>query len=175
MSFKLYTSRKDTVRFISSIDQCVQCETDDEVEAYAEYLRDLDPSRLTLTGDPVVFILRPLSWAAYELACRDAKGIAVKDLYTDEPTARELLRLSCEDVENWPIEWGDEKAKRGAFRFEYRRKVLAPEFAEDLPGAVCREAAKVLLDTLPINEPDQVDEDGNAPFAKGDSGESSGS
>jgi len=153
MGFKLFKSRRDRIKFISSVDEAVDVSTEQHRTAYANYLKTLDPSLLVLNGEPLTFTLRPLDVEVYEIACRDSRGVAIRDLYTDSVTARQLLRLSCEDVTEWPKEWGD---KEKAFRFEYGRKVLSPEFVCDLPPAVCREAAAVLLDTLPLPELDQA-------------------
>jgi len=138
MGFKLFTS------------------TEQHRAAYGSYLKTLDPSLLILTGDPLVFILRPLDIKAYEIAIRDARGVAVRNVYTDNVTARELLRLCCVDIENWPEEWGD---KEKAFRFEYGRTVLSADLACDLPPGVCREAAAVLLDTLPLPVVDTAEDE----------------
>ena len=157
MGFKLYASREDRIKFITSLDDAVVAETEEQRDAFKRYLDTGDETLLTLQGEPVRWQLRPLTMATWELACRDARGIAVKGIYTDLPTARELLRLSCEDADPWPAEWGK---KEDAFRFEYRRKVLSPQFAERIPPGVCLEAAKVLLDSLPL------DQEVTAPFGE---------
>lgn len=178
MGFKLLASREDVIEFVSSLDVAVDSDSEEGRKAYLNYLKTLDRSGLVLKGKPTVFRLRPLDWTTYELACRDARGTALRGIYTDLPTARELLRLSVEDVVPWPSEWGKED---DAFLYEYRRKVFAPKFIGKIPPGTCREAAKVLLDSMPIepDEPEKNDEENPdaVPFGKGsavESGSSSG-
>ena len=166
MAFKLYTSKTDQIRFISSLDNAVKVKTKRQVADYQKYLDNLDDTLLTLSGRPLVFLLRPLTWGVYEIACRDARGMAIKDLYTDAPTARELLRLSVESFENWPKEWGD---MEDVFSFEYKRKVLSAAWIANVPTGICSEAAKVLLDTLPLPEADAKEEDQTGPFPEKES------
>ena len=147
MAFKLFESRKDRIKFVTSLDDAVDTASPEGLKAYQEYLESGEYAHLILLGEPVVFSLRPLDIEAYEFACRDARGIALKDIYVDSPTCRELLRLSVEDITPWPEGWPE---KETCFRFEYRRKVLSPTFITTLPPATCREAAKMLLDSLPL-------------------------
>ena len=164
MGFKLFPSRDDRIEFITSLDEAVDTSTEEAREGYRTYLETLDRSTIVLVGEPTVFILRPLAWDAYEIACRDAQGVAIKDLYTDTPTARELFRLSVEDVEPWADGWGKKK-KEAAFRWEFKRKVLSAQFVARIPAGACREAAKILLDTLPMPDPKPAEEpDEPAPF-----------
>jgi len=160
MAFNFLTSRNDAIRFISSLDDNVQTTTKKQKAAYRKYLETLDESLLTLTGTPLVFLMRPLTWATQEIASRDAKGLCVPGVYTDAPTARELLRLSVESFENWPKEWGDMESK---FRFEYGHRVLSREWVGDLFPGLCAEAAGVLLDTLPLPATKEGDQTGPFP------------
>ena len=162
MGFKLFPSRADRIEFITSLDDAVDTSTEEAKDGYRKYLDTLDQSTIVLNGEPTVFRMRPLAMDVYEIACRDAQGVAIRDLYTDTPTARQLFRLSVEDVEPWPEAWGDKDA---AFRFEYKRKVLGQHFIARMPAGACREAAKLLLDTLPLPESrDKEADDEAVPF-----------
>lgn len=147
MSFKLYLSKQDTIRFISSVDEFVDVSTEELKAEYKKYLDDLNETHLRQTGNPVVWILRPLDMATYEFALRDARGIAIPNIYTDQPTAREIFRSCVVDVENYPSDWPN---KDNIWSYEYRRKCLSNDFANALPPGLVREGAAVLLATLPL-------------------------
>jgi hypothetical protein len=176
MGFKLFASRSDRIRFIPSCDDAVVLDTPEQKAAYRQYLETLDEGLLTLRGQPVVFLLRPLDLEVYEIALRNAKGAALKGIFIDPPAARELVRLSVEEIENWPAEWGGQDK---AFHFEHRRRVLSPRFSPMLPPGLCAEAAHVLLDSLPVPDvelpPAAAPKEGSPPPFPPASGASSGS
>lgn len=147
MAFKLIVSKSDRLRFISSLDPAVDTSTEEQKEQYRKYLEDHDEGRLTLAGKPVVWLLRPLDMATYEHALTYTKGLAVPGLYTDAPSARELFRLSVDEIENYPEDWS---AKDSVFSWEYRQKCLSDAAVRNLPSGLVREGAAMLLGTLPL-------------------------
>jgi hypothetical protein len=157
MGFRLYPSRHDRLVFVSSVDEFVDTSTPEKAEAYRAYLYSHDLSSLTTTGDPIRFICRPLTRAIYEYATRDARGIAVPRLYCDAPTARKLLMLCCYEIEGKvEKDWPERK-----HQVHFGQVGLSQELADDLPSALCLEAAEFLLSTLPIPGDETADDKDN--------------
>lgn len=153
MAINLKRSTKERMTFVSSIDSAVDVSTDELKEHYREYLYHHDVSRLTLTGEPVKWILRPLTNAVYEKAIQETRGIAVPRLYVTPTAARRLVMYSCEKIEGPPQDgWPD-----SPHRVYDLWLGLEESFASDLPTALCLEAAEMLLSTLPLMDVEEPD------------------
>lgn len=170
---RFYKSRTDRIRFISSLDEAVDTSTPEARAAYREYLKDLDVKHLTVTGEPTVLVMRPLTHEVVGLAAQLSLGLAAPGVYLDPQAAREMVRLSTEAIEPAPDGW----TETDLYRWEYRRRVLSPETMAQLPDGLIREAAQVLVDTLPAIGP-RASGDETDPFvlttSEGSSGSSSG-
>lgn len=142
-------SRQDRLLFISSLDDAVDADTPEGIAGYKAYLADLDRSHLILRGEPTVLVLRPLTHEVVGLAAQLSRGLVVPGLYLAPQAALELVRLSCEEIRPAPEGWQEDEV----YRFEYRRRVLAPQIMEQLPEGLLREAAQVLVETLPSQAP----------------------
>jgi len=142
---KFSKTSSDRLRFISSTDEAVSMDGTDAVERYQRYLDDLDPSHLELCGEPTVFVLRPLTQEVIGIAAQLSRGLVMPGQYMDPQAVRELVRLSCEAIEPEP----DGMGEADLYRFEYRRKVLSPDLMAQVPDGALREAAQVLINSLP--------------------------
>jgi hypothetical protein len=148
---QIYTTQDEPIRFIASQDDAVDVSTDTGREAYQAYLDHHDPSRLVMVDgqQPLVFVLRPLSRDTLGRAVRDAEGLLdPHQEIMDTPTARELLRQSCRAIE-WP---DDVEEPADIWMGQYQQRVLRRAFSDHLPDGACREAALMLLRTLPTEE-----------------------
>lgn len=163
-------SRSDRLRFISSVDGAVDMSTPEAVEGYNLYLKDLNVGHLTLTAEPTVFVLRPLTQEIIGIAAQLSRGLVIPGMYLDPQACREMFRLSCESMEPEPEGWDE----NDIYRFEYRRKVLSHEVVKDLPDGLLREGAQILIDSLPQSE-QRASGDESDPFVPTPPAASSGS
>jgi len=143
MGFKLLERRRDTVLYISSIEEEIG-----EGADWKAYITTGQEGHLNLKGDPARFRVRPAEQRLIERA-ESATGISRSNTRQDlnADFARELCRWLVVDIENCPDEWRtiDDGSKEGQrIRITARDRgevVLSREIVDRLPDVVCLELA----------------------------------
>lgn len=155
--------KTDRVRVILSADDAVDLSTPEAVEGFKRYRDTLDERHLTLRGDPVRWVLRPLTVGLFE----DAMGTPGADLTAPE-TERRLLQAVVEDIQPWPADLGtrEEAMPGGRLTDATVRDMVLPGWR--------RELLATALATMPTNEITGKGEQAD-PFGSAESAVPSGS
>jgi len=155
--------KTDRVRLILSADDAVDLSTPEALEGFRRYRETLDERHLTLRGQPVRWVLRPLTVGLFEDAT-ESPGAGRGQVRTE----RRLLQAVVEDVVPWPADLGprEEAMQDGRLTDEIARDMVLPAWR--------REILATALATMPTNEITGKGEQAD-PFGSPVSGAPSGS
>jgi len=155
MDFIYHESADTPFRIIPTEQSAVRRTTDEEVEACEQYRATLDQSKLLLSGPPLAYLFRELTWARFERAIVEAGGPqrAPTDPILDMPRARQIIRQCLIGWENPHPSW---PKIEDLLEYSGHDTVVSMRFIGQMPPSHVSECARSLFRTLYSGKPNEA-------------------